>query len=127
MGFYHSCQAIGGMLSNALQTAVHTTLDGKAGLAGWRWLFVINAIMTVVFSFFGFFLLPDLPNKPNPRAFWFNEGHAKMAMERLERHHRAEPKPMSVDGVKSVLDSQLLFRTPQLTLIQFSDARSVTG
>ena len=37
MGFYHSCQAIGNMLSGALQAAIMGTMDGHSGLAGWRW------------------------------------------------------------------------------------------
>lgn len=37
MGFYHSCQAVGNMLSGALQAAIMDTLDGRSGLAGWRW------------------------------------------------------------------------------------------
>jgi sugar phosphate permease len=36
MGFYHSCQAIGGMMSGALQAAIKRTLDGSHGIAGWR-------------------------------------------------------------------------------------------
>lgn len=36
MGFYHSCQAIGGMMSGALQAAIQKTLHGHSGLAGWR-------------------------------------------------------------------------------------------
>lgn len=36
MGFYHSCQAIGGMMSGALQAAIQRTLHGHSGLAGWR-------------------------------------------------------------------------------------------
>lgn len=37
MGFYHSCQAVVGMMSGALQVAITNTLDGSHGLAGWRW------------------------------------------------------------------------------------------
>jgi hypothetical protein len=65
-----------------------------------RWLFVINAIITVAWGVAGFFMLPDLPNHPNPRAFWFNKEHAAMATERLDRHNRAEPKRMTWAGVK---------------------------
>lgn len=100
MGFYHSCQAIGGMMSGALQAAIMKTMNGSGGLAGWRWLFVINAIITVVWGVFGFFMIPDLPNKSNPRAFWFKKAHAEVSMERLERFHRAEPKRITWAGVK---------------------------
>ncbi|KAK9802424.1 putative Major facilitator superfamily transporter [Seiridium cardinale] len=109
MGFYHSCQAIGSMMSGALQVAVINTLHGTHGLAGWRWLFVINAIMTVVVGLLGFFLLPDLPNNVNPRAFWFKEGHAKLAMERLDRHGRAEPKRMTWAGAKRTFTNWVVY------------------
>ncbi|KAJ5102257.1 hypothetical protein NUU61_004479 [Penicillium alfredii] len=100
MGFYHSCQAVGQMMSGALQAAISDTLDGHGGLAGWRWLFVINAIITVVWGFAGFFMIPDLPNRPNPRSFWFTKAHAELSMERLARTGRAEPKKMSWAGVR---------------------------
>ncbi|KAJ0318266.1 hypothetical protein COL5a_010724 [Colletotrichum fioriniae] len=95
MGFYHSCQAVGSMMSGALQVAIRSSMHGLHGMAGWRWLFVVNAIMTVCVGAAGFFLLPDTPNNPNPRAFWFKKGHAELAMERLERHGKAEPKKMT--------------------------------
>ncbi|KAI8664409.1 MFS domain-containing protein [Fusarium keratoplasticum] len=96
MGFYHSARAVGGMMSGALQVAILNTLDGHSGLPGWRWLFIINAIMTVVLGFFGYVMLPDTPNKPNPWAkWWFNDTHAQIAMKRLERHGRSESKKIT--------------------------------
>lgn len=93
MGFYHSCQAIGSMMSGALQTAILNTVDGAHGVAGWRWLFIINACMTVVVGLAGFFMLPDYPSAPNPRASsWLTREHAAMAVARLERHGRAGQK-----------------------------------
>ncbi|KAF9264491.1 MFS general substrate transporter [Marasmius fiardii PR-910] len=109
MGFYHSCQAIGAMMANALQTAVHQTLDGKNGLAGWRWMFVINAIMTVGVAIFGFFMIPDFPNSPNPSAFWFRKDHAEMALERLKRHNRAEPKAISWGSAKRTFSGWMVY------------------
>ncbi|KAH9897487.1 putative allantoate permease [Xylariomycetidae sp. FL2044] len=114
MGFYHSCQALGSMMSGALQVAVINTLHGKNGLAGWRWLFIINAVMTVAVGLLGFFLLPDLPNNVNPRAFWFKKGHAQLAMERLERHGRAEPKKMSWAGAKRTFKNWVTYFIPVL-------------
>ncbi|KAJ5537247.1 allantoate permease [Penicillium frequentans] len=109
MGFYHSCQAVGQMMSGALQAAISDTLDGHGGLAGWRWLFVINSIITVIWGFAGFFMIPDLPNKPNPRAFWFTKVHAELSMERLARHGRAEPKKMSWAGAKRAFSGWVIY------------------
>lgn len=38
MGFYHSCQALGSMMSGALQVAILETLEGTWGLRGWRYV-----------------------------------------------------------------------------------------
>ncbi|KAJ4394472.1 hypothetical protein N0V93_003690 [Gnomoniopsis smithogilvyi] len=100
MGFYHSCQAIGSMMSGALQTAILETVDGAHGIAGWRWLFIINCGMTIVVGLAGFFMLPDYPSRPNPRAFWFTSEHARMAQERLQRHGRAESKKITWAAAK---------------------------
>ncbi|OOO06664.1 major facilitator superfamily MFS_1 [Aspergillus oryzae] len=109
MGFYQSCQAAGQMMSGALQTAITNTMEGHHGLAGWRWLFVINAIITVVWGFLGFFMIPDLPNRPNPRAFWFKKVHAELSMERLARNGRAEPKRMTWAGVKRTFSGWVVY------------------
>ena len=109
MGFYHSCQAVGQMMSGALQAAITKTLDERSGLAGWRWLFVINAIMTVVWGFAGFAMIPDFPNKPNPRAVWFRRIHAELSMERLARHGRAEPKRMSWSAVRRTFSGWVVY------------------
>lgn len=45
-------------------------------------------------------MIPDLPNRPNPRAFWFKKNDGELAMARLVRHNRAEPKGMTMAGVK---------------------------
>lgn len=100
MGVYHSCQAVGSMLSGAVEAAIVDTLSGNLGLAGWRWSFVINSIITVIWGFLGFFMIPDLPNKPNPRAWWFTQSHAQLSMERLARANRAEPKRITWAGIK---------------------------
>ena len=36
MGFYHSCQALGIMMSGAIQAAISSTMENHAGLEGWR-------------------------------------------------------------------------------------------
>ncbi|CAK4031342.1 Major facilitator superfamily domain, general substrate transporter [Lecanosticta acicola] len=109
MGFYHSCQAIGNMLSGALQAAIMGTMDGHSGLAGWRWLFVVNAIITVVWGVFGIFMIPDYPNKRNPQAFWFSRNDQELAISRLIRNKRAEPKKITWAAAKRCFSSWVVY------------------
>lgn len=70
--------------------------------------------MTIVWGFFGFFMIPDYPNRPNPRAFWFNADHAALSMERLKRHHKAEPKKMTWAGAKRTFSTWPVYFVPVL-------------
>jgi hypothetical protein len=39
---YHSFLLVGDMFSGFLQAAAHKNLNGTFGLAGWRWLYIID-------------------------------------------------------------------------------------
>ncbi|KAH7014411.1 major facilitator superfamily domain-containing protein [Microdochium trichocladiopsis] len=114
MGFFHSCQALGGLFSGALQASVSTTLRGAYGMSGWRWLFIVNGVMTVVVGAIGLVMLPDYPNDPNPRAVWFTKQHAELSLERLARHGRGKPSPVTWAGVKRTLRSWITVIIPFL-------------
>lgn len=108
--------------------AIVHTMDGRYGLAGWRlvelheyrrvgllliypcrWLFVINAIITVVWGLAGYVMIPDSPHKPNPWAFWFKRVHSEQAIERLSRENRLDIMPITWAAAKyavSFLSSQ---------------------
>ncbi|PVH89835.1 allantoate permease [Cadophora sp. DSE1049] len=118
IGLYHSCQPLGNMMSGAIASAVISSLDGHAGLAGWRWMFIVNAIITVCWAVFGFFMLPDLPDRPNPRAFWFNKQHQELAIERLNRNHRVGNKKMTWAGVKRTFSSRIVYVLATLYIAQ---------
>ena len=47
--------------------------------------------MTVVLGGAGFFMRPDSPANPNPRARWLTADHARLAHDRLLRYGRATP------------------------------------
>lgn len=102
IGFYHSCQAIGSMVSGALQVAILESLEGKLGLRGWRWLFVINAAMTLLIGVAGLFMLPDYPSRPNPRAIWLTPEHTEIGLRRLARNKRTESKEITWESARSV-------------------------
>ncbi|KAJ6781571.1 hypothetical protein PWT90_01566 [Aphanocladium album] len=109
IGFYHSCQSVGSMLSGALQAAIINSLNGSSGLTGWRWLFVVNAIITVIWGLAGYVMIPDMPNKPNPWAFWFKKRHSELALGRLTRTNRIDAKPISWSGAKRTFTQWLVY------------------
>ncbi|KAF4312700.1 major facilitator superfamily transporter [Botryosphaeria dothidea] len=58
---------LGTMFAGYLQAAAYTNLNGAHGLAGWRWLFIVDTIITIPISLLGFFIFPDVPSRQKPR------------------------------------------------------------
>ncbi|WWC65456.1 uncharacterized protein I303_108074 [Kwoniella dejecticola CBS 10117] len=109
IGFYHSCQAIGAMMSGALQTAIHESLEGKSGIPGWQWTFILNCVMTIAVAIIGPFMIPDFPDNPNPRAFWLKPRDKEIARERLDRFTRSSPNPINLKCALRTLKNPLLY------------------
>jgi ACS family pantothenate transporter-like MFS transporter len=80
---------LGAAFSGYLQAAVYEGMDGRNGLAGWRWLYVICGIMTVPVGIATFFFFPDTPYKKKP---WFltDEEH-ELALKRVQNVGIAAP------------------------------------
>lgn len=97
------------MLAGALQTAIHESLEGKHGLRGWQWTFVINCIMTCCLALLGPLMIPDFPDKPNPLAFWITPVDREIAMARLERFKRVDVNPINLKTFKRTLSNPFLY------------------
>lgn len=82
-GAFYVGLTLGTLTASLLQAASSTYLDGHNGLAGWRWLFVINAIITLPLAFLGFFIWPGTPARPNRLVLSTSE--LDLARRRLER------------------------------------------
>lgn len=96
------------MFSGYLQAGLHSSMNGRHGLAGWRWLFILDAIISVPVAIWGFFGLPDTPH--TTRAFYWSSEvgipmiyiggilttvskHIRYGIERIEKiGHREQPK-----------------------------------
>jgi ACS family pantothenate transporter-like MFS transporter len=48
------------MISGFLQAGAYSGLNGRYGLAGWRWLFIIDGIITIPIALLGFLIMPGL-------------------------------------------------------------------
>ncbi|KAI0347339.1 MFS general substrate transporter [Trametopsis cervina] len=81
-GIFTSSGLIGTLFSGVLQAAVYQHLNGHAGRSGWRWLFIIDGIITLPIALYGFLVFPDVPT--TTRAFYLTEEERLLSYERLE-------------------------------------------
>ena len=44
-------------------------MEGIRGLHGWQWIFIIEAIPTLIFAFTTYFVLPDFPETKSKCEF----------------------------------------------------------
>ncbi|KAI9312214.1 putative MFS transporter, partial [Dichotomocladium elegans] len=80
VAIYFGTSTLAGAFSGAIAYGVLGNLSGVHGVAGWRWLFIIEAIPTIVLGLLSFFVLPDLPE--NAAKWWLTEKEKKVAIMR---------------------------------------------
>ncbi|KAI1613227.1 putative pantothenate transporter liz1 [Exophiala viscosa] len=113
-GILQSAVSIAPIFSGFLQAGIYKSLNGHAGLAGWRWLFVINGIISLPIAILAYFCLPDTPGTAKPN-WLFSEREIELARERMARVGRTpEGKPYSA---KVILSYFLSWKTVLFTLI----------
>ncbi|KZP01223.1 MFS general substrate transporter [Calocera viscosa TUFC12733] len=73
---------VGSFFSGYLQAACYN-LNGIQGLAGWRWLFIMDGIMSLPIALVGFFFFPDTPARA--RGWWMTDADKQLAIDRIAR------------------------------------------
>jgi sugar phosphate permease len=61
-------------------------LDGKGGIAGWRYMFLVQGLITMVIGFITYFWMIDFPENAH-KSLWFlkNEEEQRLAVSRIEK------------------------------------------
>lgn len=81
-------------------------MNGVQGKEGWRWIFIIEGIITIVVSFLVFILAPDLPEK----CKFLTPAEKKHLLENLQvdkGYQKLEWR--TVDWVETVFDYRIWF------------------
>ncbi|KAK6908681.1 hypothetical protein I204_02028 [Kwoniella mangroviensis CBS 8886] len=87
---------LGALFSSILQAAAYTNLDGRHGLAGWRWLFIIDAVITLPVALLGLVFLPAVPGHAQEKpSFWLSQADLDLARSRMASVGRAPQKPLT--------------------------------
>lgn len=89
------------MFSGYLQAGIYKGMDGHLGLAGWRWLFIFCGVISLPFSIYGYFAIPDNPY--TSKARWLKEEQREHARTRMEAFDRRAPVKLSWAKAKKIL------------------------
>ncbi|TVY91057.1 Pantothenate transporter, partial [Lachnellula willkommii] len=108
--------SIGQLFSGFLQAAAYSNLDGVAGRAGWRWLFIIDGIITLPLAVAGFFFFPNLPQS-GKKTWWTTEEEHILSIKRMEAIGRAGPEPWSWAKLRRILLSWQTYLLPLMYIV----------
>ena len=76
----YSGSLMSGAFSGLITAGITGNLDGKRGLRAWRWLFIIEGVITIFIAFIAFFILPNFPRTTS----WLTENERQLAIWRLD-------------------------------------------
>lgn len=93
--------SLGTLTAGLIQAGASARLDGVNGLAGWRWMYIICAIITIPIGLLGYFLIPGTPQMPN-RSF-LKQRDIDLSVERLKRAGHSTRGQVTLSTVKKVL------------------------
>jgi ACS family pantothenate transporter-like MFS transporter len=85
-GLFTASGLAGTMIGGFIQSGIYSSMDGRHGLRGWRWLFLVDGIITLPVAVYGFLLFPDTP--ATTTAPYLSPAERELAVSRLRRHHQ---------------------------------------
>jgi len=108
--------SIGSLFSGFLQAAAHRNLHGVHGYAGWRWLFIIDGIITIPLALLGYFCFPNLPQS-GKKTWWISEEEYIISIQRMNAVGRAGKEPWSRAKLRRILLSWHTYLLPLLYIV----------
>ncbi|KAF2833941.1 putative pantothenate transporter liz1 [Ophiobolus disseminans] len=104
-GILQAAVSIAPIFSGFLQAGIFNGLNGHLGLAGWRWLFIMNGVISLPIAVAAYFFLPDTPGTAKPN-WLFTEQDIQLAKDRMVKADREpEGKPYTLKLVLGFLTS----------------------
>ncbi|KAK5956136.1 hypothetical protein OHC33_002709 [Knufia fluminis] len=87
--------------SGLIAAGIFAGMDGLSGIAGWRWLFIVEGAATAVVALFGFWLLPDTPLTTR----WLSQTERDLAHARMERDRVSDSQGQAsaMEGLKQAV------------------------
>lgn len=80
MAIFYTGNMAASSFSGLIAAGIFHGLDGRSGLAGWQWMFILQGAISIVVAIVAFFVLPDHPLKTR----WLTEEERQLAHQRIE-------------------------------------------
>ncbi|KAK9453395.1 major facilitator superfamily domain-containing protein [Dipodascopsis uninucleata] len=91
------------MVAGYIQAGVYAQLNGRHGMAGWRWAFLIDGIISLPVAVMGFFCIPDHPS--NCRVLWLSKKKKAYGSSRMLAIGRKPPRELTIKRLLKFLVS----------------------
>lgn len=108
MALFYCASAISGAFSGLLAAAI-AKMNGIANYEGWRWIFIIEGIATVVMGCLVFFLLPDSPAHAAGRWLTHEEARFLELNNHFERGNKPKEEVSPEEKKKEKFQWSILF------------------
>ena len=59
-------------------------LDGQAGLSGWRWMYLIQGLVTCLIGIATYWWIVDFPDKAQESFYFLSDSEARLATQRIQ-------------------------------------------
>ncbi|EXJ86549.1 hypothetical protein A1O3_03502 [Capronia epimyces CBS 606.96] len=92
---------VGSMSSGYIQAGAYASLNGRLGIQGWRWLYIICFACTIPIALLGLLLLPSTPEHCNSKFLTARE--IQLAQERMAAEHREPRQPFTLPKLMHIL------------------------
>ncbi|KAF2026350.1 MFS general substrate transporter [Setomelanomma holmii] len=101
IAFFYACGMFSGTISGLLAYAI-SFMNGVAGLAGWRWLFILEGLPAILCAINTFFYLP---NYPQTVKFLSDDEREAIIAELPKQAPTMQAKTFDLDQIKSLFRS----------------------
>ena len=111
--FFFGSTTLAGAFGSLLASAIGN-MDGMRGYHAWRWIFILEGVLTCVVAFAAFFIITDFPED----ATWLSKTEKIYVKTRLETDQGISELERKVTG-KDVLHVIIDYKTALGTLMYF--------
>ncbi|KAK5657514.1 hypothetical protein OQA88_3086 [Cercophora sp. LCS_1] len=124
-GVFYVGLSLGTLTAGLIQAGASHRLEGVNGLSGWRWMYIICALITIPVGIAGYFILPGTPDKPN--KFFLNDDDIAVAKERLEKNGNRLQEKFQLSTLKTVIRSWQFWTIVLLDILFWNASTTSTG